>query len=179
MKKIIILLTLLITFLLYNDIKQDTITIPNASIRLRVIPNSNSSQDQYIKNKVKSYLETHTYKLIKDEEDITLARRKIKENIPLLEDNITKIFKENNYNLPYNVNYGYNYFPKKTYRGITYNEGYYESIVISIGASEGDNWWCVLYPNLCLVDYEKSSDKDYKLWVVETIKKYFNNKSIH
>ena len=81
--------------------------------------------------------------------------------------------------MPYNVNYGYNYFPEKTYRGITYNEGYYESIVISIGASEGDNWWCVLFPNLCLADYENKDDKEYKLWVVETIKKYFNNKSIH
>lgn len=179
MKKIIIILTLLVAFLIYNDIKKDTITIPNTAIRLRVIPNSNSSQDQNIKNKVKSYLEKNTYELISEEEDITAAREIIKENIPLIEDNISKIFKENNYDMPYNVNYGYNYFPEKTYRGIIYNEGYYESIVISIGASEGDNWWCVLFPNLCLADYENKDDKEYKLWVVETIKKYFNNKSIH
>lgn len=178
MKKVIIILTIIIVALVYNDIKKDTIIIPNNAIRLRVIPNSNSSQDQNIKNKVKSYLEKNTYELI-EEDDIDIAREKIKDNIPLIEENISKIFKENNYDMPYNVNYGYNYFPEKKYRGITYKEGYYESIVISIGASEGDNWWCVLFPNLCLIDYETKNDKEYKLWAVETIKKYFNNKSIH
>ena len=57
--------------------------------------------------------------------------------------------------------------------GITYNEGYYESIVISIGEAEGDNWWCVLFPNLCLVDLENNNDTEYKSWVVETINKIF------
>ena len=51
MKKIIIALTLIVAFLIYNNIKEDTIVIPSTAIRLRVIPNSNSSQDQYIKGK--------------------------------------------------------------------------------------------------------------------------------
>ena len=73
----------------------------------------------------------------------------------------------------YTVNYGYNYFPNKEYRGIKYNEGYYESIVISIGEAQGDNWWCVLFPNLCLIDLEQKNNVEYKYWIVETINKIF------
>lgn len=174
MKKIIIILTLLIAFLIYNTQKEEIITIPSTAIRLRVIPNSNSALDQNIKTQVKKYLETNTYELIKNEEDISIAREKIQDNIPTIKENIETIFKENNYILPYEANYGYNYFPEKEYRGIKYEEGYYESIVISIGKAEGDNFWCVLFPNLCLADYQTKDDKEYKLWVVETIKKIFN-----
>lgn len=173
MKKIIIIfLAIIISILMYKEQKEDTIVIPDTAIRLRVIPNSNSSLDQNMKVKVKHYLENNTYKLLKDENNIDNARKLIKEKIPEIEENINKIFIENNYKLKYKVEYGNNYFPEKEYRGIKYNEGYYESIVVSIGKAEGDNWWCVLFPNLCLLDLEKKEDKEYKFWVVEAIKKY-------
>lgn len=173
MKKFIVILTLIIVFFIYKEVNKEEIIIPDTAIRLRVIPNSNSALDQNIKLKVKEHLEENTYKLLKNTSSIEEARMLIKENIPTLEENINTIFLENNYNIPYKINYGNNYFPEKEYRGITYEEGYYESIVISIGEAEGDNWWCVLFPNLCLIDLEKDNDNDYKSWVIETIKKYF------
>lgn len=173
MKKIIILLSIVTSFLIYNEVKTDTVIIPDTAIRLRVIPNSNSALDQNMKVKVKDYLEKNTYELLRNEKDIESARNLIQENIPNMEKNITKIFDENKYNMNYKINYGYNYFPEKEYRGITYNEGYYESIVISIGEGKGDNWWCVLFPNLCLADIENTTDKEYKSWVLETINKIF------
>lgn len=173
MKKIVIMLTLITSLLIYNEIKNNEIIIPNTAIRLRVIPNSNSVLDQEIKQQVKTYLEENTYELLRDETNIENARNLIKENIPILKQNIDKIFKTNNYNMKYEINYGNNYFPEKEYRGIKYEEGYYESIVISIGKAEGDNWWCVLFPNLCLVDLENTDDIEYKSWVLETINKIF------
>lgn len=173
MKKTILFLTIIVAFLIYNELKEDTVIIPDTAIRLRVIPNSNSSLDQSMKNKVKEYLENNTYQILKEEENIEEARKLIKDNIPELEENITKIFNDNNYNMNYKVNYGYNYFPNKEYRGIKYNEGYYESIVISIGEAQGDNWWCVLFPNLCLIDLEQKNNVEYKYWIIETINKIF------
>lgn len=173
MKKTILFLTIIVAFLIYNELKEDTVIIPDTAIRLRVIPNSNSSLDQSMKNKVKEYLENNTYQILKEEDNIEEARKLIKDNIPELEENITKIFNDNNYNMNYKVNYGYNYFPNKEYRGIKYNEGYYESIVISIGEAQGDNWWCVLFPNLCLIDLEQKNNVEYKYWIVETINKIF------
>jgi putative stage II sporulation protein R len=173
MKKIVLIIAMITSILIYSEIKKDTVVIPNSAIRLRVIPNSNSAQDQNIKKQVKTYLEKNTYNILKDEKSIKEARKKINENIPVIEENVDRIFKDNNYDVSYNVNYGYNYFPSKTYRGITYKEGYYESIVISIGAAEGDNWWCVLFPNLCLADLEQKENSEYKSWVIETINKIF------
>ena len=159
--------------LIYNETKAETIIIPSTAIRLRVIPNSNSYLDQNMKNKVKNYLEENTYQLLKDTDNIEEARNLITKNIPIIEDNIDNLFAQNNYDMDYEINYGYNYFPDKEYRGIKYDEGYYESIVISIGKAEGDNWWCVLFPNLCLVDLNEKDDVEYRSWVSEIINKIF------
>lgn len=173
MKKIIIILTIITSFLIYNTIKDQEIIIPDTSIRLRVIPNSNSILDQNMKNKVKKYLEKKTYTLLENVNDINTARKIINDNVSDLDTAISNIFKENNYNMKYDINFGYNYFPEKEYRKVKYKEGYYESIVITIGEGEGDNWWCVLFPNLCLVDLENISDVEYKSWIEEKINKIF------
>ena len=162
MKKIIIILTIITSFLIYNTIKEQEIIIPDTSIRLRVIPNSNSILDQNMKNKVKQYLEKNTYTLLENANDISTARKIINDNVSNLDIAISDIFKENNYNMKYDINFGYNYFPEKEYRKVKYKEGYYESIVITIGEGKGDNWWCVLFPNLCLVDLENISDVENK-----------------
>ena len=173
MKKIIIILTIITSFLIYNTIKDQEIIIPDTSIRLRVIPNSNSILDQNMKNKVKQYLEKNTYTLLENANDISTARKIINDNVSNLDIAISDIFKENNYNMKYDINFGYNYFPEKEYRKVKYKEGYYESIVITIGEGKGDNWWCVLFPNLCLVDLENISDVEYKSWIEEKINKIF------
>ena len=147
--------------------------IPDTAIRLRVIPNSNSSLDQSMKNKVKKYLEKNTYATLSNVTDIEEARTKINDSLSNLDININKIFKDNKYNMEYTVDFGYNYFPEKKYRGLKYEEGYYESLVITIGEGKGDNWWCVLFPNLCLVDLENKTNVEYKSWIVEQINKIF------
>lgn len=163
-RKIFLILLLLIIISVYK-ISEQNILIPDLSIRLRVIPNSNNSKDINIKEQVKTYLETDIYNITKDVDNIEEARSIINNNIPNIEKNIDTIFKTNNYELPYKVNYGYNYFPKKTYKGINYSEGYYESLVISIGEAKGDNWWCVLFPNFCLVDIKENTE--YKSYFKE------------
>lgn len=173
MKKVILVLTLIVMVFIYNGVKEENVVIPSSAIRLRVIPNSNSTLDQNMKNKVKTYLETSTYELIKDNDSKEEAIDKIKAEIPNIDKNIAQIFKDNNYNMDYDINYGYNYFPEKIYRGLKYEDGYYESLVINIGKGEGDNWWCVLFPNLCLVDLEAEDDVEYKSWIVEKINKIF------
>lgn len=173
MKKIIIILTMLTSILIYNEFKNNEVIIPDAAIRLRVIPNSNSSLDQSMKNKVKKYLEKNTYATLSNVTDIEEARTKINDSLSNLDININKIFKDNKYNMEYTVDFGYNYFPEKKYRGLKYEEGYYESLVITIGDGKGDNWWCALFPNLCLVDLENKTNVEYKSWIVEQINKIF------
>lgn len=169
-RKIFLIFLGIIILFLYLQNKTE-ITIPNESIRLRVIPNSNTTKDIIIKEQVKKYLENDIYTLLKDTDNIEIARKTIINNIPNIEKNINNIFKSNDYNLPYKVNYGYNYFPEKTYQGKEYSEGEYESLVIYIGESNGDNWWCVLFPNYCLVETNK--EIKYKSYFKELINKIF------
>ena len=168
-RKVFLILFVIVIIYVYKTNEQN-IFIPDSSIRLRVIPNSNNPEDIYVKEKVKDYLENDIYKLTKDTETIEEARIIISDSIPSIEKNIDNIFNNNNYKSSYKVNYGLNYFPEKRYKGLTYKEGYYESLVISIGEANGDNWWCVLFPNFCLVDTNKNHE--YKSFFKELISKY-------
>ena len=167
-RKIFLILLGLIIIGVYSK-NETELSIPDTSIRLRVIPNSNDVKDINIKEQVKDYLETDIYTLLKDTDNIDSARIIINDNIPKIETNINNIFKNNNYNIPYKVNFGYNYFPEKTYNGKIYEAGEYESLVIYIGEAEGDNWWCVLFPNFCLIDTDK--DNEYKSYFKELLNK--------
>jgi len=93
--------------------------------------------------------------------------------LDLVKGNVSDVLKERNYNLGYDVKYGYNYFPVKEYKGVKYNEGYYESLLVTLGEGKGDNYWCVLFPPLCLIEGDESDDVHYKSLIEEIIKKYF------
>ena len=172
-KLILIILTIVTIYVVYNNVKAEEIVIPNTAIRLRVIPNSNNLLDQEMKAKVKEYLEANLYKNFANVNNIDEARTMINNNIPKIEEDITSIFNENNYNMNFKVKYGNNYFPQKEYKGITYEEGYYESLVVEIGEAKGDNFWCVLFPSLCLLETEETTEVEYKLGVLELINKIF------
>lgn len=175
MKKIIILFSLvLLLYLVYNNSEVDAITIPDTAIRLRVVPNSNSAYDLEMKRKVKEYLEQNVYPLLKDTKTIDEAKYVISNKLNDINEDINQIFKDNNYNKDYTVNFGSNYFPNKTHKSIVYPEGYYDSLVVYIGESRGDNWWCVLFPPLCLLeadDKEEAGNVEYTFLVKEILSK--------
>ena len=167
---ILIIFALIIIFVVYKEVNANEVVIPDSAIRLRVIPNSNSSYDQAMKSVVKSYLENDVYNMFKDTKNIYDARYVINDNIENIKFNIQDIFRKYEYDMVFDVNYGYNYFPEKIYRGVVYEEGYYESLVVSIGEAKGDNFWCVLFPNLCVIEED---DVEYFSLVKEIVNKIF------
>ena len=176
MKKIIILLLLIgIFYVFIGDALAKKLVIPDNAIRIRIIPNSNSAFDQNIKLKVKDKLEITMYDLLKDAENSEEAEEIIKNNLDLVDKDVKKILSEENYNKGYEINFGENYFPEKEYKGVKYEEGYYESLLITLGKGEGDNWWCVLFPPLCLIEGEDNTEVEYKSIVMEILDKYFNS----
>ena len=81
----------------------------------------------------------------------------------------------NNYQVKYNISYGDNFFPSKTYKGIKYPAGYYNSLVITLGQGLGENFWCVMYPPLCLIDENKNTTEvEYKSYVKDVLLKYID-----
>lgn len=170
MKRIFILI--IVGFILINSVKADNYKIPKDAIRLRVIANSNTDYDQEIKMKVKDLLEIKMYNLLKDIKGVERARKLINNNITDIKNDIDYLLKKENYNLEYNINFGNNFFPSKEYKGVIYEEGYYESLVVTLGKGEGDNWWCVLFPPLCLLEAEENDEVEYKFFIQELIEKY-------
>lgn len=167
MKKIIIVL-FCITIIYAIQSGEEQILIPEDSIRFRVIANSDAEKDQQLKMEVKESVEKEINQLMVQAKNIEEARDLIKNDI----NNIEEIV--NNYNIPYQMNFGMNYFPEKEYKGITYEEGTYESLVITLGNGVGKNWWCVMFPPLCLLEAEENNldEVEYKFFVKSVLDKY-------
>lgn len=165
LKKVIVVLFLVSLAFIFSN-HDEEIIIPNNAIRFRVIANSDSVEDQMKKMEIKSAVENKVYALINGENNAIEVRNIIEDNM----DTIKNIVEE--YNVPYNINYGNNYFPSKTYKGVMYPAGNYESLVITLGDGVGANFWCVLFPPLCLIDNSKEdiSDVDYQLYVKKLLK---------
>lgn len=172
MKKIIIVLALITIVYSVVNTKEEYVIVPKNSVRFRIIPNSNAPKDLYIKEQVKTSIDS-VIKEIEKSKTINEARTSIKENINLVENEVSEVFKENNYNMDFKINYGTNYFPEKIYKGVKYEAGEYESMVVKIGSGSGDNYWCVLFPPLCLMEAEETDDVEYKFFIKEIIDKIF------
>ncbi len=176
MKKIIFaFIAIIITYMLIGNVIAVNDIIPDDAIRIRVVANSNSDYDQKVKLKVKDTLEQDMYNLLNNAKNVNEARTLITSNLDKLQSNIYTILQKENYKLPFTVNFGLNYFPKKEYKGIIYDEGYYESLVVTLGEGLGDNWWCVLFPPLCMIEVEQTNttDVEYTTMIKTIINKYF------
>lgn len=174
MKKfILLLLAVLMLVLVSNTYKEEYYVIPKDSIRIRIVPNSNSIKDQLLKKEVKNNIELQIENDLKDSKTIDDTRTIILNNLTNYKQTINKVLKEENKDIDYDIDYGKHYFPEKKYKGVKYNKGYYESLLITLGKGEGNNWWCILFPPICSLDEEKNaSDVKYTTYVKEIFTKY-------
>lgn len=173
MKKIVIIGILITLFLIgINKVNSKEFVIPNEAIRLRVVANSNSDIDQKIKYVVTDHMQGKIYELLKNTKGVEEARKIINNNIDYLSSEVEKTLDKEGYPFSYELKYGLNFFPEKTYKGVTYEEGYYESLLVTLGEGKGNNWWCVLFPPLCLMEAEESEEVEYKFFIQELIDKY-------
>ena len=165
-KLIVILFFISLGVVLFNN--EEEIIIPNNAIRFRVIANSDSLGDQAEKMMIKESVEEKVYELIHGADNASEVRSIIKDNMDTIEDIVR------DYQVPYQISYGNNYFPIKYYKGLTYPAGNYESLVITLGEGAGDNFWCVLFPPLCLLENSESdvSDVEYELYVKKLLEKF-------
>ena len=172
MKKFIIVLAIITTILVIN--KEEKVVIPKEAIRFRVIANSNKEEDQTLKKKVVNSLNSEIRKLTVLDTSLENSRTNIKNTIPEFSEIVKDTLEKNQSKETFTIDYGMNYFPEKEYKGIVYEEGKYESLVITLGNGLGENFWCVLFPPLCLLDSEEEvEDVEYTSFVKELVEKYF------
>ena len=175
MKKLFVIGLVLIIGFFFIEVDKN-ILIPDNAIRFRVIANSNLDNDQEIKKIVTKELQKELYNSLKDIKNVDEARSLLKNNTLSLEKSVEETLLQNDMNPIFDINYGMNYFPEKIYNGVEYKAGEYESLVVTLGEGVGDNWWCVLFPPLCLMEAEEVKDSEkieYKFFVQELMDKYF------
>ncbi len=166
MKKIIPIL--FVFFLVYGLNNKEEIIIPDYAIRFRVIANSNSVEDQELKLQVKESLESDLNELMNEAKNSDEAKELINNNLDNIRRKVNEIVPINE------VSFGKNYFPLKKYHGVSYEAGMYDSLVITLGSGSGNNWWCVMFPPLCLLEGKSndSSKVQYRFLIKDIITKY-------
>lgn len=176
MKKIIfVIVTIIVALLVYVNVNADEIIIPSSAIRFRVIANSNSINDQKIKMEVKEYVDSYLVSKLIDVNDVDIAKDIIDGELDNLKLGIKNILLKYDNDSDFVVSYGKNFFPDKVYKGVKYEKGSYDSLVIVLGEGNGDNWWCVLFPPLCLLEVQDTEidDVEYQFFVKKLIDKIF------
>ncbi|WP_393960042.1 stage II sporulation protein R [Priestia megaterium] len=138
----------------HNQVQADQpAVIPDEAIRLRILANSDGEKDQYVKRLIRDRVNEQITEWVKDLTSVTVARKTIKENLPALETIAKEVLKEEGVNESVHVKFGKVEFPTKLYGQFLYPAGEYEAVLITLGKGEGANWWCVLFPPLCFLDF--------------------------
>ncbi len=152
-KKCVILLalTILMGFLLVYTYIGDMQNEHEGIIRLHVIANSNTAEDQALKLKVRDAVIEYMSEQ-KDLKNADETRTYLSDNLERLEKIAEGVIAAEDCNYTATADLGVRYIPEKTYGSITFPAGNYEALNITIGSGEGENWWCVLFPPLCILD---------------------------
>jgi stage II sporulation protein R len=138
----------------YTVPSSDTANEHEGIIRLHVIANSDSDDDQALKLQVRD--EIIKYMTSQNEassiDDISASRQFIKKNLTTFEAIARDQITAEGYDYTATAALEVCYIPEKNYGDITFPAGNYEALNITIGSGEGQNWWCVLFPPLCIID---------------------------
>lgn len=128
--------------------------IPDEAIRLRILANSDDAVDQEIKYAVRDRVNAHIEKTVAHIDDLDVARETIEATIPRLNEIVSETLGDYKQQYPFQITFKKDVpFPLKTYGPYLYPAGDYEAILITIGEGNGKNWWCVLFPPLCFIDF--------------------------
>lgn len=133
-------------------------------IRFHVIANSDSSEDQALKLKVKDKLVKELAPLLRNTASVSDARLILDQQLDFIKASAEAAIRQNGYHYPVRVTFEDCYFPLKVYGDCSFPPGIYNALRVQIGAAEGKNWWCVMFPPLCFVDetygiVDENSDK--------------------
>jgi stage II sporulation protein R len=138
--------------------KSDIKVIPDEAIRLRILANSDKQDDQALKRKVRDEVNAAITEWVEDLTDINDARKLIEAKIPEIHDIAASVLEAENEQQALDVEYGKKVtFPAKLYGSYLYPPGEYEAVLITLGDGQGANWWCVLFPPLCFLDFSNGT----------------------
>ncbi len=119
-------------------------------IRIRIIANSNSESDQALKLNIRDAVLESSKEIFKESKDYNDAERIATENIDLFKNTAKQVIEKCGYNYDDDLKIKDEYFNTREYDNFTLPAGSYKSLVFTVGEGKGENWWCVVYPEVCV-----------------------------
>ncbi|MDY7432499.1 stage II sporulation protein R [Bacillus sp. V26] len=133
--------------------ENEPVVIPDEAIRLRILANSDRDEDQELKRHIRDAVNKEITTWVKDIASIEEARRLIRSKLPEIKEIAKETMEKEGASQSISVDFDKISFPTKLYGSMVYPAGEYEAILITLGNGEGANWWCVLFPPLCFLDF--------------------------
>ncbi len=151
----IFLISLLIGFALYLAFSITYFATASGEIRdnvvrLHILADSNSKIDQEVKLKVRNALLEKNTELLSDKVTPENAEECFKQSKDELEKCANEVLKENGFNYKAKITLSEEYYTTRVYEDLTFPAGTYTSVRVVLGSGEGKNWWCVMFPPLCV-----------------------------
>lgn len=146
-------------------------------LRLHVIANSDTSVDQNLKLRLRDYILQEGKDIFNGSVNVENAVEKIEPVLPELEKSAKAFVNQAGFDYDVKISLSNEYFTTRTYETVTLPAGKYLALRVVIGSGEGHNWWCVMFPPMCVPAADKKdeienvfSEKEIKL--VESKPKY-------
>ncbi len=159
MKKVIVFVCLLLLFVAAVFILQlsaEKAQLRDSIIRLHVIANSDSEEDQAQKLRVRDAVLAYLMPLLNDVSTTAEAEKQITDNVIEIERIVADFLKDEGTNIKVRVTVAEECFDTRYYDTFALPAGVYKSLQIQLGNAEGQNWWCVAFPSLCIPSAGKS-----------------------
>ena len=188
-----VFITLIICIIATVSFENDCKGIREEVLRLHVIANSDEDYDQELKLKVRDAVLKSGEAVFSGSEDIISAESEIADKKDVILYSAVETIRSLGYDYDVKIELARSYFPTRTYDNLTLPAGYYKAVRVIIGEGKGKNWWCIMFPPLCMPSATKkdeiisdflsdeemdivTSDPDYEVrfWIVE---KYYELKN--
>lgn len=137
-------------FLSFTNFDAKCENLKESVLRLHILANSDSSEDQELKLKVRDAVLKECSKEFSACDDLDEAIITAKTDTKKIENIADKVIKDNGFDYSSTVYIGKSFFETREYDNFTLPAGTYNSLIIKLGNAKGHNWWCVVFPSVCL-----------------------------
>lgn len=129
-------------------------------LRLHIVANSDLTADQELKLKIRDEILKKSETLFEKSTDLNSALQKAEENLENYEQIANRVIKEQGFNYSATAKIGKRFFETRVYDDFTLPAGEYDALIVELGEGVGKNWWCVIFPGVCVPTEKGASLKD-------------------
>lgn len=134
----------------FGEFQKNCDSLSEKVLRLHVLANSDSEADQQLKLKVRDAILQESDRLFQQSDSKEAAMTQMATHLSDVEQVVERTLRKNGCDLPVTAALKKVEFNTRTYGNITLPAGEYDALQVEIGAAKGKNWWCVLFPSLCV-----------------------------